>query len=475
MSDDTATKTPEQLVAESGALELALPRRRARPALRVVNGTDLSERGVAEVFATRHGQELRYCHTTSRWLRWDGSVWRVEETRLAFDYAQRLANELGETASADPRAMATLGRANFAGGVERLAQANRAFAVTASVWNTDPMLLGTPGGTVDLRTGKLRTAKPADLISRAAAVAPAERAQCPNWLRFLHDATGGDHDLMRFLQRWCGYTLTGDTREQALLFIYGPGGNGKSVFLNTLSGILGDYHSTAAMDAFTEAGNGKHLAFLAMLAGARMVSAAETEEGRAWAETRIKEMTGGTPVTANFMRRDPFTFTPAFKLTISGNHKPVLRNVDDAARRRFNIVPFTHKPPRPDPLLEHKLREEWPAIFRWMIEGCLEWQNDGLRRPAIVLAATEEYFDAQDVFGQWTAERCTLDPSMATPPAHLLADFNAWARRNNEGECSRTRFRGWADRQPGLRYKTVKGSNFLQGIGLRPLQREEEG
>ena len=155
-------------------------------------------------------------------------------------------------------------------------------------------------------------------------------------------------ELQRFLQQMAGYCLTGDISEHALFFVYGTGGNGKGVFLNTVAGILGDYAATAAMDTFTASQGDRHPTDLAMLRGARLVTAAETEEGRAWAESRIKQLTGGDPITARFMRQDFFTFQPAFKLVIVGNHKPVLRNVDEAARRRFNIIPFTRKPPKPD-------------------------------------------------------------------------------------------------------------------------------
>jgi putative DNA primase/helicase len=174
---------------------------------------------------------------------------------------------------------------------------------------------------------------------------------------FLHETTSGDEGLIRF---------------------------------------LADYAQTAAMDTFTASKGDRHPTDLAMLRGARLVTASETEEGRAWAESRIKQMTGGDPVTARFMRQDFFTYQPQFKLMIVGNHKPVLQNVDDAARRRFNLVPFTRKPERPDRELEGKLKAEWPGILRWMIDGCLDWLQNGLVRPAAVQAATAAYFDEQD-------------------------------------------------------------------------------
>src|SRR4029077_13979269 len=153
--------------------------------------------------------------------------------------------------------------------------------------------------------------------------------------------------------------------------------NGKSVYLNILSSLMNDYATVAAMDTFAASKNDRHPTELAMLRGARMVTASETEEGRSWAESRIKQMTGGDPITARFMQKDFFTFPPAFKLTIIGNHKPMLRNVDDAARRRFNLVPFNRVPIKIDKQLGEKLKPEWPSILRWMIEGCLDWQKGG--------------------------------------------------------------------------------------------------
>ncbi len=135
-----------------------------------------------------------------------------------------------------------------------------------------------------------------------------------------------------------------------MVFIHGGGGEGKTTLVNTICGALADYATIAAMDTFISTHGDRHPADLAMLRGARLVSASETEQGRAWAESRIKQLTGGDPITARFMRQDFFTFTPTFKLLILGNHRPVLRNVDEAARRRFNIVPFTRKPPVPDQL-----------------------------------------------------------------------------------------------------------------------------
>jgi putative DNA primase/helicase len=425
----------------------------------------ITEGSVAETFAKVHHDSLRYDHHAGVWFIWTGAQWQKQETRLAYRWAHRLARDLAkETGST--RAIVAADKASFAAGVERIAQSDPVLAVTSKIWDTDPWLLGTPNGTVDLRTGEMRPADQRDHITRLTAVAPADQPECPLWLAFLDEATGGDQDLVGFLRRWCGYMLTGVTWEHCLLFVFGDGGNGKGVFMNTLYGIMGDYAVNAAMDTFIAASGDRHPTDMAMLAGARMVMTTEVDDGQVWAEARLKALTGGDPITARFMRRDFFSFVPVFKLIVSGNHKPQLRNVDAAARRRFNLAPFVHKPVHPDKMLAERLKAERPGILRWAIEGCLEWQRDGLRQPAAVRLATEDYFAAQDVFGSWAAERCIQDPTLQTRPGLLLTSFNRWADANGEARASRNRLRGWLQQQNKIRYKKVKGLDYVAGIGL---------
>ena len=401
---------------------------------------ELTEDGIALVFARLYQDVLRYCHHTGSWYQWTGKAWRREETKLAFTWARHTCRSVVSNLGATEQKAATLAKAAAAAAVERFAQADRAFAVTSAIWDNDPFLLGTPGGTVDLRSGEMRPASQEDFITCLTAVAPAEVPDCPLWLKFLEQATNGDAALIRFLRAWCGYALTGDTREHSLLFIFGPGGNGKSVFLNTVIGIMAEYCRTAAMETFTASGGDRHPTDLAMLRGARLVTASETEEGRAWAESRIKQMTGGDPVTARFMRQDFFTYTPQFKLTIIGNNKPVLRNVDEAARRRFKLAPFLFKPQPPDRELEQKLRAEWPAILRWMIEGGLDWQRNGLVLPATVTAATADYFDEQDTLRQWIEECCECGAGKEDATRSLFASWQNFAKANGEDIGTAKRF-----------------------------------
>jgi putative DNA primase/helicase len=243
---------------------------------------------------------------------------------------------------------------------------------------------------------------------------------------------------------------------------HGPGGNGKGVFISTISWVMGEYAIAAAMDTFTASNGDKHPTDLAMLRGARMVMVSETEEGRAWAESRMKSLTGGDKIQARFMRQDFFEYMPQFKLTIIGNHKPILKNVDDAAKRRINMVPFLFKPPVVDFKLDKKLQEEGPGILRWMIEGCLDWQKNGLIRPPVVINATAEYFSEQDTLSAWIEDCCKSVGYGGTESSALFANWQKWTLKAGEEPGSQKRFsqaleaKGYA-KDPKARHATFLG------------------
>jgi putative DNA primase/helicase len=247
----------------------------------------------------------------------------------------------------------------------------------------------------------------------------------PVWLAFLDRVTRKDDELIAFLQRALGYSLTGLTKEHALFFCYGSGANGKSTLMKIISHALGDYAITAPRGIFEARHNEEHKTEVALLCGARFVSVQETERGSRWAESKVKELTGGDPVSARFMRQDFFTFVPQFKPWISGNHKPSLSSVDEAIRRRLHLIPFLEKIPEEerDKDMDDKLRAEAPGILQWLVEGCLQWQEIGLKPPEIVRAATDEYFADQDVVGNWLAERTFQDPNGFTARDEAWKDF----------------------------------------------------
>jgi P4 family phage/plasmid primase-like protien len=378
---------------------------------------DNTQDGIAQAFVDMHEGKVLYDHTAGAWFICDedSRIWVRDNRKLTFSWTRSVARAAGFD-----------GKASTAAGAEKFAQCDERVAVTHDEWNPDPFLLGTPGGAVDLRTGKMRPATPEDRITKQTAVTP-KRGPCPLWMAFLDQATNGDKGLQKALKKIVGYSLTGDIREHALFFIAGSGGNGKGVFLNTVTRIAGEYATTAAMDTFTATHSDRHPTDLAMLNGARLVTASETEDGKQWAEARIKQLTGGDPITARFMRKDYFTYKPEFKLLIIGNHKPALRNVDDAMRRRLWIILFNHKPANPDKELEKKLESEWPQILAWAIDGCREWLEEGLTQPDVVKEATAEYFADQDLVGQWMGECCSLHPSVSEKGSVLFASWKAYA------------------------------------------------
>lgn len=392
---------------------------------------EFSDDALALRFAERHENHFRYVAKWAQWMMWDGRVWKADETMHAFDCVRHICREASQSCN-KPRVATGLADAKTIAGVEKLAKADRRLAATADQWDADPWLLNTPDGIVDLRTGETRDHEPEYYQTRITAVG--RDGYASRWRLFLSTITDGNPPLQDFLKRMAGYCLTGVTTEQCLFFLFGTGANGKSVFTSTVAGILGDYHRTAAIETFTSSNNERHPTDLAGLRGARLVTATETEEGRRWAESRIKVLTGGDRIAARFMRQDFFEFVPQFKLVIAGNHKPGLRSVDEAIRRRFHLVPFdiTIPPAQRDPHLSDALKEEWPGILDWMIEGCTEWQQQRLAPPDVVTNATSAYLDGQDAIAAWIEDRCDRNPNAWDRSNTLFGSWKNWAENNGE-------------------------------------------
>ena len=425
-----------------------------------------TEDGLAAAFTRRYSQDWRYVAVWGRWLTWTGQRWN-EDLLL---YVQHLIRGICRQAAAradSPRLKAKLASASTIAAVERIARSDPKHAATIEEWDAEIWLLNTVDGVVNLKTGALRAHDSQDRMTKITTASP--RGACPLWRAFLAQVTGGDEDLQAYLQRVVGYCLTGSTQEHAMFFLYGTGSNGKSVFVNTLVTLLGDYAANAPMETFMDNRNDRHPTDLAGLRGARVVTATETEQGRRWNESRIKEITGGDRITARFMHKDNFTYSPTYKLVMSGNHKPAIRNVDEAMRRRMHLIPFEVTIPRDkrDRQLQDKLLKERDGILAWALEGCMQWQRIGLRPPQLVQDATSEYFEGEDAMGRWIEERCVLLPNARALTAELFNDWKQWADEAGEFVGSQRRFADLLITRGIEKWRNSIGLRGFRGIGLK--------
>jgi putative DNA primase/helicase len=429
------------------------------------DGFDLSHDALALDLGLRSwDHNARYVATWSRWAFWAGTHWAKDDaldcmTRMraylrkraveletwAERKAEAILAEEGDDKKAEKvRAWAkgegrTLRSKVTVAAVEAMAQSNPRSAARAVDFDADLMILGTPGGTIDLRTGDVRPGRREDMLTKLAAVAPAPPGTiAPLWLAFLDDVFAGDQEVIAFMQRAAGYALTGLTTEHKLLFLYGTGRNGKSVFLDTLQWLLADYARRAAASTFLNSAGERHPTDLAGLHGARLVVGSELPKGKTWDESVIKDLTGGDKMTARFMRQDFFDFTPQLTLMIAGNCQPSFRGVDEAIRARVVLIPFKVTIPaeRRDKDLTAKLRAEGPAILRWAIDGALAWQKRGLDVPASVAAASADYLDGEDVLAEFLLDCTVKAPGAFTLTSEIHARFKFWTESQGLGSWS---------------------------------------
>lgn len=455
---------------------------------------DTSDDGLALEMGRKWG-DARHVALFGRWLFFDGQRWEQDERLLHLtrtrDYLRAKADEIvrwaqkkveagedGEKLIDACEAIAKqLRAATKVANIASLARSNPVQVASVGQWDADPWLLGTPGGTVDLRTGRLQQARLDNYITKLTAIAPAAPGtQAPIWSAFLERIFRHAPELVPYMQRVAGYAATGLTTEHALVFCWGEGGNGKGVFFNTLAHVLGDYARVAAPDLLLETQSDRHPTDMAMLMGARLVIASEVPRGRAWNEPKLKSLTGGDPVTARYMRQDFFTYMPQFTLLVAGNHKPGFRSVDEAIRRRVQLVPFLQNIPAEerDPDLGEKLKVEAPAILRWVLDGCLAWQREGLAPPKTVLDASESYLEGEDILGQWLAERCNLGAGndKLISFASLFSDWQSWCEANGGPTWSGKTFSKALDERGLARGKSGSERGF-RGITLRAKSAEQ--
>jgi putative DNA primase/helicase len=439
--------------------------------------TELSN---ARRFCHGHGDSTRYCGPWSKWLLWDGARWVLDDSHaveaLAKDVSALIWRQIADLApKVEQQTLKPLvafakatGSARGIAAMLSLVRSEPGIPVRPAELDADPWLLNCINGTLNLRTGVLRQHCRDDLITKLCPVEYRPDATAPTWERVVEEWMAGRAALTSFLQRAAGYSLTGDVREHVVLFLYGMGANGKSVFLNTLQTIIGpDYAIKAASELLLSKHSDHHPTELTDLFGRRFVACIETEDGKRMAESLVKELTGGDRIRARRMREDFWEFTPTHKVWLAANHKPVIRGTDHGIWRRIKMVPFGVQIPvdHQDKALPEKLAAEAPGILAWMVRGCLEWQRDGLGEPPEVEAATSAYRCEMDVLGAFIADCCIIAPTAKASAKAVYCTYKLWAERAGEFVMNQTRF-GTALTERGYEKYTNNGV-WYRGIGLR--------
>ena len=400
--------------------------------------------GNAERLVDNHGSDIHWVYERGMWATWDGAHWQLDETgeveRRAKGVVRNIYREARVAEDSDERA--ALGR--HAAGSEAaarlramidLARSEGGITVHTADFDRDPWLLNCQNCVIDLRTGDQRNHDRAELHMKMVSAPYDAAATCPTWLAFLSRIMGGNEQVITFLQRAVGYSLTGLTREQIFFLLYGVGANGKSTFLETLAALLAEYAQQAAMGTFIKKQHDDNIPNdVARMVGARFISAVEADEGVRLSESLIKQLTGGDRMTARFLHREFFDFTPEFKLWFSVNHRPTIRGTDHAIWRRPVLIPFEVVIPddEQDKELKGKLRAELPGILAWAVQGCLDWQRVGLAVPQAVRAATDNYRVEMDVFAGFLEDRCTLAKNAWVSSSDLYHAYREWSEEAGE-------------------------------------------
>ena len=462
------------------------PERRARATLKsgwtkgqeardeaLSSASDLSPLGIHLRWMAARSNQWRYIvagtSASGVWARWDGARFERLSTGYVFRDCKALVSHVADevlqkanNVKVARRATKPMRQPSFVSDVVKFNASECIDRIED--YDAHPLLLNTPGGVVDLKSGDMAPHDRARKFLKVSGATPSS-APCPTWARCLADWSGGDAELVSYLQRLVGYSLRGDNQEHAVVFMHGPGSNGKSVFLRVLQSMHGDYNQSASHSVFTATKQEEHPTALASLMGARLASIPEVPAGARFNEEALKRASGGDELTARFMRQDFFTFIPQFLPLIVGNNEPSTRDVGESMRRRLIVLPFDFTVPKDqrDKGLFDKLRGELDAIMGWAVAGHLQYLERGLDPPAKVLAATEEYFADNDRIGQFLERSTRTVPGGRVGASMLYGEYVEWLRGAGEHPESQRRFTQELRRRGIGSAKTSK-ARFYSGI-----------
>lgn len=427
------------------------PSSQTRPVLRT-----LDDMGNAMRIIDMFGDKIRYNHVERRWMYYDERRWCYDDTGTIFritdsvieEMSKELQYYINENGENDDltKAMEKHIKSSRSNKAKKNMTAELQHHIPVLPQNLDrhKAIINAPNGLINLKTGELFAHDPEKFITKILSVEYTDHADCPQWLSFLNDIFDGDEELIRYIQKAVGYSMTGSTSEQCVFFMYGTGRNGKSTFLEIIREIFGGYITNIQPETIMvrSGGSGTANSDIARLKGARMVTSVEPNEGVRLNEGLLKQLTGDDVVTARKLYSDEFEFKPEFKLWMATNHKPIIRGTDTGIWRRIHLIPFTVQIPddKIDRKLPFKLKAELPAILKWCIDGCLLWQREGLGMPEAVLRSVREYRKEMDVISVFIDACCTVGETEGANAGRLYSAYVRWSNENNEYCMSSTKF-----------------------------------
>jgi putative DNA primase/helicase len=439
----------------------------------------LTDAGNAECFIAIYKDSLRYCKSRKTWLMWRDNKWSIDEAGKAHRgaiitaRARRLA--ANSLASDDAKTSLRKWAKDSESQAKRNAMLNTAMHLkpmetTIEDYDRDQYLIGVRNGCLDLRTGEFREAKQEDYISMQLNVEYDAQAKAPRWEGFLSEIFNGDEELISFIKRAVGYSLTGATSEQVMFMLHGHGANGKSVLLEVISRLLGGYAANTPFTTFEANKRNESTNDLAALKGKRFVTTIETNEDRRLDEARVKSITGGDDITCRFLFSEYFTYKPTFKIWMAVNHKPLIRGTDRGIWRRIRLIPFNQnfEGEKGDKSLTSKLLTELPGILNWALEGLMEWKEHGLGAAKAIEISTETYRHESDLVQQWLDEWVTIDANETISAAEAYSSFQEWALTRGYPKFSMNSF-GRLMTEKGFERKSNGKCRIYVGLKLDEL------